>query len=128
MKRRDILKAGSGALALSGLIAAPAGAAVSKPPFAWSSAQAKKMVGQTFWLNHPERRALKLVLKAVTLPKTKQARMDTFSLQFDGVDAGVTANTYEFDHAAAGRFSMYLVPATPGPRNKRYRAEFNLLA
>jgi len=127
MKRRDILKAGSGAIALSGLFTAPA-KADDKPAFAWSSAVATQMVGQTFWLNHPERRALALVLTAVRLPKKQQARIDAFSLEFDSSEAAIAAATYEFDHPSIGRFSMFVVPATPAARNKSYRADFNLLA
>ena len=135
MKRRDILKAGSGALALSGVLVGQAHAAVKAAPapapapkaFAWSRAVATGMVGQTFWLNHPERRALALVLKAVVAPKTKQARIDQFSLMFESAEAGIAAATYEFDNASAGRFSMHLVPLAAGKNNKRYRADFSLL-
>jgi len=136
MKRRDILKAGSGALALSGMLVGQAQAAVTAAPvaatelkaFAWSRAMASSMVGQTFWLNHPERRALALVLKGVMSPKNKQPRLEQFSLVFDSAEAGIAAGTYEFDNTRAGRFSMHLVPLAPTRNNKRYRADFSLLA
>lgn len=127
MKRRDLLKAGSGAFALAGMLSAPARAA-TEAPFAWSLPVAIGLVGQTFWLNHPDRRALALVLQTVRAPTVKQARIDQFTLEFEGKDAGLTANTYEFEHPAAGRFHLYIEPMAAGPRNKRYRAEFNLIA
>ena len=131
MKRRDILKAGSGALALSGwMIPAQAAttAAAAAPAFAWTRAKATQLVGQTFWLNHPDRRALALVLKTVFVPKRQQPRMDQFSLFFDSVEANIAPGTYEFEHPAIGHFALHVVPATPAPKNKRYRADFSLLA
>lgn len=129
MKRRDILKAASGAIALSGLVVGQGQAqAATTPPFAWTRAAAQKLVGQTFWLNHPERRALALTLKSVSVPKLQQPRMDQFSLVFDSAEANIAAATYEFDHPVIGRFSLHLVPAAPGKAIKRYRADFSLLA
>ena len=129
MKRRGILKAVSGAFALSGLVVGQAKAqAAADAPFAWTRAAAHSLVGQTFWLDHPERRALALVLKTVFVPKLQQPHADQFSLVFDSAEANIAAATYEFDHPAIGRFSLHLVPATPGKGVKRYRADFNLLA
>lgn len=129
MKRRDILKASSGALALAGLVAGRASAqAAAEAPFAWSRAAARNLVGQTFWLAHPERRALALVLTRVFVPELQQPRIDQFSLFFDSAETNIAAATYDLDHSALGRFALHLVPAAAGKGNKRYRADFNLLA
>ena len=128
MQRRDILKAGSGALALSGLLLGRAQAQQADAPFAWSRQAADALLGQTFWLNHPERRALALVLGAVTVPEQAQPRLDQFSLVFNSAETGIAAATYEFEHPTAGRFALHLVPAAPGTRNMQYRADFSLLA
>ncbi|MBJ7309369.1 DUF6916 family protein [Rugamonas sp. CCM 8940] len=75
MKRRELLKKiGGSSLALAGLglAAAPsrAGAAdadggAGSAGFVWSQAAASALVGQPFWLNHPEFGAVSLTLEAV---------------------------------------------------------------
>jgi hypothetical protein len=127
MKRRDILKAGSGALALASLFN-PATSAAAGSGFAWSEAAAKALVGQTFWLNHPERRALALVLTAVHAHPQPQPRLAQFSLEFASTETTIAAASYEFEQAATGLFSLFIQPAAAGAGNTRYRAEFSLLA
>lgn len=126
MKRRELLKAWTGVLALPAMAALPAAAATK--PFAWSRKSAKALVGQTFWLLHPERRALALVLKNVEPAKEKHAGIDAFSLYFDSSVNGLTSATYEWDHPTTGLFSLYISAVAAGPRNKRFRADFSLLA
>jgi hypothetical protein len=128
MKRRDILKAGSGALALSSLMAAPLQAtAADGTAFAWNRAAAESLVGQTFWLNHPELHAVALVLRMVRAMPA-QPHVEQFSLYFDSTVSGIAAGTYEIENGAVGLFALHVAPATPAPRNKRYRADFSLLA
>jgi hypothetical protein len=126
MKRRDLLKFGSSAAALTALWSAPAKAA-DAAPFAWSRGAAAALVGQTFWLNHPDRNALALVLDAVRAPQETQARIDQFSLEFSSDETAIAAATYEFEHAALGHFALFISPAGQGAGNKLYRADFSLL-
>lgn len=128
MKRRDLLKAGSGALALSSLMVAPVQVqAADSPAFAWNRAAAEGLVGQTFWLSHPDRRAVALVLRMVrAMPQ--QPHVEQFSLYFDSTEAGIAAGTYDIENSAVGQFALHVAPVTAAPRNKRYRADFSLLA
>lgn len=106
----------------------PAAQAASAAPFAWSSAAAEAMVGQTFWLNHPQRNALALVLGAVRVVSPAQAGTDQFSLQFASTETGVAAATYDLEHPTLGHFALYLAPAAADANNTTYRADFSLLA
>jgi hypothetical protein len=58
----------------------------------------------------------------------QQAHVEQFSLYFDSTEAGIAAGTYELEQSAIGSFTLHVAPAAPGPRNKRYRADFSLLA
>ena len=107
---------------------APAAKAAQDAPFAWSSAAAEAMVGQTFWLNHPERSALALVLGAVRLAGAAQNGVDQFSLQFTSAETGIAAATYDIEHPAIGHVALYLAPAAADAANTTYRADFSLLA
>jgi hypothetical protein len=131
MKRRDILRAGASSLALAGMIgaAAPQAAAADASSFAWSHATALALVGQQFWLNHPELRAIGLTLADVQAPATQgDPRMQQFSLVFASDGARFAAGTYEIDHATLGRIMLFLAPAGSGAGAPRYRADFSLLS
>jgi hypothetical protein len=127
MKRRDLLKFGGSAVAMTAMLT-PAAKAAQELPFAWSSAAAEAMVGQSFWLNHPQRNALALVLNAVRPVTGAQAGIDQFSLQFSSSETGIAAATYDLEHPAIGHFALYLAPAAADAGNTFYRADFNLLA
>jgi hypothetical protein len=127
MKRRDILKVGSSALAVSALWTSGARAEGSAA-FAWSSAAAAALVGQSFWLNHPERGALALQLSAVPSSAAQQPGIDQFSLRFDSSEIGIAAGTYDVEHPAIGHFALFLAPASNKANNKQYRADFSLLS
>ena len=128
MKRRDILKAGAGSLAATGLwsTGAQAGATAAgvAPAFAWSLAAAAGLVGQPFWLNHPELRALSLTLLNIDVPEKQLPQLSQFTLVFGTRGPAFNEGTYELEHAAIGRFELHLAPGGPA----RYRAVFNLLA
>lgn len=138
MKRRNLLKLGGGSLALAGLglAASRPAAAASSADFVWSRAAADALVGQPFWLNHPELGAVGLTLEAVggtpaaTAPAAAgAARSEQFTLLFvgpRGQQAG--QGSYELDHERIGRFTLLLVPAAPRPGASVYRSDFNLLA
>lgn len=162
MKRRALLKMGGGSLALAGLgLAAPATAATpqdgvtaaAQNGYRWSQAGAQALVGQQFWLNHPEGGAIGLRLEAVTAAATDTAAqagtaagpapaapvpqppvpqpplLQQFTLLFEGpAGTGFAAGSYEMDHAAIGRFALYLAPAGKRTGANLYRAEFSLLA
>jgi hypothetical protein len=127
MKRRDILRAGASSLALAGMTAAAPQAAASAN-FAWSRASALALVGQAFFLNHPELRAIGLTLAEVQTPQHADPRLQQFSLLFASDGAQFGAGTYELEHASLGRFNLYLAPAGKGAGAARYRADFSLLA
>jgi len=127
MKRRYFLKSAGATLALSGLglhatLAAAAG-------FHWSRAGAAALVGQSFWLNHPERGALALTLAAVHAPAQQpDPRLEQFSLRFRAPGSVAIADaSYDMDHPAIGRFSLHLAPAGQDADGANYRADFTLL-
>lgn len=136
MKRRNLLKLGGGSLALAGLGLAASRPAAAAADFVWSRAAADALVGQPFWLNHPELGAVGLTLEAVsgtpaaTAPAAAGAqRSEQFSLLFvgpRGQQAG--QGSYELDHERIGRFTLLLVPGAPRPGASVYRSDFNLLA
>ena len=148
MKRRHLLKFAGGSLALAG-IGLPAGTARAdasgadaagtnaagpdNSAFAWNRASAQGLVGQSFWLNHPEAGAMAIVLAAVGLPHTKNAadsalRIDQFSLVFHGpLQPQVAGDTYALDHPLLGRFDLYLSPGGRAGGNAVYRSDFSLL-
>ncbi|NHZ42240.1 DUF6916 family protein [Massilia aquatica] len=131
MKRRDILRAGASSLAFAGMMgaAAPQAAASAATPFAWSHASALALVGQQFWLNHPELRAIGITLAEVQTPATQDdPRLRQFSLVFASDGARFAAGTYEIDHATLGRFLLFVAPAGNAAGAPRYRADFSLMA
>lgn len=128
MKRRQFLRSASTTLALAGLglhkLAAAAG------DFRWSRASAAALVGQSFWLNHPELGALAITLAAVRVAATKtpDPRLDQFSLLFRapaGIE--VAGGTYEMDHPALGRFLLHLAPGGHDGEGAMVRSDFTLL-
>lgn len=137
MKRRNLLKLGGGSLAMAGLglAASRPAAAAAATDFVWSRAAADALVGQPFWLNHPEMGAVGLTLEAVSGPPAGTApaaagavRCEQFSLVFvgpRGQQAG--QGSYELDHERIGRFTLLLAPGTPRPGASVYRSDFNLL-
>ncbi|MFL6659260.1 MAG: DUF6916 family protein [Massilia sp.] len=125
MKRRDILKVGSSALAVGALWTSSARAEGSAG-FAWSSAAAAALVGQSFWLNHPQRGALALQLAGVQTGVASPG-VDQFSLQFSSSETGIAAGTYDAEHPTIGHFAVFLAPASNKANNTLYRADFSLL-
>lgn len=129
MKRRDILRAGASSIAFAGMwSAATPAAAAAATDFAWNRAAALALVGQPFWLNHPELRAIGLTLDAVLTPDHVAAdpRLEQFSLSFSSAGIRFAAGTYEMEHAAIGRFMLYVAP-TGTSAAPRYRADFSLM-
>ncbi|MDQ1830018.1 DUF6916 family protein [Massilia scottii] len=135
MKRRDILRAGASSIAFAGMLgaAAPQAAATTASggasAFAWSHATALALVGQQFWLNHPELRAIGLTLAEVQTPAASaDPRLQQFSLVFSSDGARFGAGTYDIDHATLGRFMLFVAPAGMDAATPRYRADFSLMA
>ena len=128
MKRRELLKAGASSLATASLWTAGSAAAAGETPaaagFAWSKAVAGGLVGEAFWLNHPQLRAIELTLLTMEVPEKAVPGMSQFSLVFGTRGPAFSEGTYELEQAAIGHFELHLVPAGPA----RYRAVFNLLA
>lgn len=144
MKRRDLLKlyAGSaviGGMGMAGAAPAVAGDAVSASAataaapgdagYAWSLAAAKALVGQQFWLNHPELRAVRLKLLRVAQPaRQADPAMQQFSLVFEGAALlAVAEGTYELQNSRTGVFQLHLVPLPRVKGLSNFRADFNLL-
>lgn len=128
MKRRDILRAGASSLAFAGMIGAAVPRASASDSFAWSRATALALVGQQFFLNHPELRAIGLTLADVQTPQHQDPQLQQFSLVFASDGARFGAGTYEIDQATLGRFSLFVAPAGNATGAPRYRADFSLLA
>lgn len=127
MKRRNLLKIAGGSLALTGfgLKTAAAGEA-----FRWSRAGAAALVGQSFWLNHPQFGAMAITLAGVDLRATNKPdpRLEQFSLVFQAPQANaVLEGTYDMDHPALGRFALHLAPAGNAGDLASYRSDFTLL-
>lgn len=130
MKRRDILRAGASSLAFAGMIGAtaPRASAAASASFAWNRATALALVGQQFFLNHPELRAIGLTLAEVQTPERQDPQLQQFSLVFTSDGTRFAAGTYEIDQATLGRFSLFVAPAGNATGAPRYRADFSLLA
>lgn len=129
MKRRNLLKIAGGSLALAGFGMHTA-ARADGGAFIWNRASAQGLVGQSFWLNHPQAGALAITLASLKLPETKSAdaRIEQFSLVFHGpLLPDVAADTYELDHPMLGRFQLYLSPGGRAAGNAVYRSDFSLL-
>lgn len=130
MKRRHLLKIAGGSLALAGFGLHAGAARASDREFAWSRASAQGLVGQAFWLNHPQAGALQITLASLNLAETKStdARIEQFSLVFHGpLLPALVGDTYELDHPTLGRFPLYLAPAGDTGANAVYRSDFSLL-
>ncbi len=129
MKRRQFLKSAGTTLALAGFGLNGTFAAAAED-FRWSRTQADALVGQSFWLNHPEFGAMAITLAAVRAPTTKtpDPRLDQFSLLFRApADNAVADGTYDMDHPALGRFALHLTPAGRDAEGASYRSDFTLL-
>lgn len=127
-QRRSLLKAGAGSLAMAGL-GLPAAHAEGQD-FSWSRAGAELLVGQYFWLNHPEHRALQIKLEAVQAPAAPTPGMQHFTLLFSAAAApAIKSGTYDIEQEVTGHSQLFLQPtgARQGTR-VTLRAEFNLLA
>jgi len=128
MKRRQFLKSAGTTLALTsfGLNTTLAAAAED---FQWSRASAEALVGQSFWLNHPEFGAMAVTLAAVRVPRTKtpDPHLDQFSLLFRTAGPAVADGIYEMDHPALGRFSLHLTPGGHDAEGAMCRSDFTLL-
>jgi hypothetical protein len=99
--------------------------------FAWSRAAAESLAGQSFWLNHPQHRALQLTLAAVETaalaPEGGGALQ--FSLLFSAAAVpAILAGSYEIEHPAIGRQLLFLQPAARQGARVTLRADFNLQA
>lgn len=131
MKRRKLLKIASGSLALAGIgLTTGAAAQEGASDAAWSRDRADSLLGQSFWLMHPQAGALALTLAKVVVPehKTPDPRIDQFSLVFHGpLQPAIADGTYDLDHPAFGRFSLHMTPAGRSGGNQLYRADFSLL-
>lgn len=129
MKRRHFLKSAGTTLALAGL-GLNTTLAAAADDFRWSHASASALVGQSFWLNHPELGAMAITLASLRVPATRtpDPRLDQFSLVFRA-PAGprIADGTYEMDHPALGRFALHLVPAGQDADGASYRSDFTLL-
>jgi hypothetical protein len=131
--RRALLKAGGGSLLVAGLgIApgAPAAAAENKgDTFTWTRAGAQRLVGQLFWLNHPEYRALQIKLEAVQTSKLAPhgAEAKQFTVIFSAAaQPAIKAGSYEIENEATGRQLVFLQPGARQGARITLRADFNL--
>lgn len=127
MKRRAFLKSASGSLALAGI---GLQTALAADDFRWSQANASALVGQSFWLNHPELGAVALTLTAVRTPAQQpEPRLQQFSLVFSAAaGTAIASGTYDMEHAALGAFALHLAPAGSEGNAALYRSDFTLLA
>jgi hypothetical protein len=129
--RRTLLKAGGGSLLVAGLgLGAPAvRAQEGGSGFAWSRGAAESLVGRQFWLNHPEYRALPIMVEAVVssrlAPEGAEARQ--FTLVFSAAaQPAIKAGSYEIENEATGRQLVFLQPAARQGARVTLRADFNL--
>jgi hypothetical protein len=128
-----------------------AASAVLAPLTAWASSRALRQVSLSalsqaafaeqlhtvFLVRLTDGRVVELELKKVesSLPDTSPGRRfpgvrwESFSLVFGGAqDAFLPQETYEFEHAALGRFSLFIVPiGVPEDNEQRYQAIFTQL-
>jgi hypothetical protein len=144
MKRRDLLKLYAGSAVIGGMgmasaasavagdnaAVAPAAAAPGDAGYAWSLAAAEALLGQQFWLNHPELRAVPLKLLRVTQPaRQPDPAMQQFSLVFEGAALlAVAEGTYELQNSRIGVFLLHLVPLARVNGLSNFRADFSLLS
>jgi hypothetical protein len=144
MKRRDLLKLYAGSAVIGGMgmasaasavagdnaAVAPAAAAPGDAGYAWSLAAAEALLGQQFWLNHPELRAVPLKLLRVTQPaRQPDPAMQQFSLVFEGAALlAVAEGTYELQNSRTGVFLLHLVPLARVNGLSNFRADFSLLS
>lgn len=129
MKRRHFLKSAGSTLALASL-GLHATLAFATTGFRWSRAGAAGLVGQSFWLNHPLRGAMAIVLADLREPALTQLdpRLEQFSLMFRAPAADQVADgTYELEHATLGQFALHLIPAGRDGDDALYRSDFTLL-
>jgi hypothetical protein len=128
--RRTLLKAGGGSLLVAGLGLAPAARAEeSGNSFAWSRSAAQALVGQLFWLNHPQHRALQIKLEAVQAAKLapQGAEIHQFAVVFSAAALpAITAGSYEIENEATGRQLVFLQPGARQGARIALRADFNL--
>jgi hypothetical protein len=128
--RRALLKAGGGSLLVAGLGLGPAAqAAQGGDSFAWSRAGAERLVGQFFWLNHPEHRALQIKLEAVEAAKLAPhgAEGKQFTVVFSAAaQPAIKSGSYEIEHEATGRQLVFLQPGARQGARVTLRADFNL--
>ncbi|SFG45302.1 hypothetical protein SAMN05518865_112122 [Duganella sp. CF458] len=128
--RRTLLKAGGGSL-LAGLgLRAPAAlASENGNSFGWSRAAAELLVGQVFWLNHPEHRALQIKLERVQASKIAPdgAQVTQFTVVFSAAaQPAILAGSYEIENEATGRQLVFLQPGVRQGALVTLRADFNL--
>ncbi len=131
--RRTLLKAGGGSLLAAGLgLRAPAALAEQgDSPFSWSRAAAERLVGQQFWLNHPEYRALQIRLEQVQASRIAPngAQAHQFTVVFSAAaQPAIRAGSYEIENEATGRQLVFLQPGARQGALVTLRADFNLHA
>lgn len=130
MKRRALLKIAGGSLVLAGVAFEGGPVRAAEGEFDWRRASAQGLVGQAFWLHHPQAGALALTLAALTEPATKRIdpRIEQFTLVFHGPpQPSIAADTYALDHSMIGRFQLYLSPGGRAGASAVYRSDFSLL-
>ena len=140
INRRTLLKAGSGSLALASLGVAAGAATVAGTAtaadavigeFQWSRAAAARLVRQVFWLNHPEHRAMQILLESVEDRKADlpMPGAEQFTLHFAApATPAIMAGSYELDNHETGRQLVFLQPGARDGKRLALRADFNLLA
>jgi hypothetical protein len=129
--RRTLLKAGGGSLLAAGLgLRAPAALADENGnSFGWSRAAAERLVGQVFWLNHPEHRALQIKLERVQASTIAPdgAQVKQFTVLFSAAaQPAIRAGSYEIENEATGRQLLFLQPGARQGALVTLRADFNL--
>lgn len=129
--RRTLLKAGGGSLLAAGLgLRAPAVRATENGSgFVWSRAAAEGLVGQVFWLNHPEHRALQIKLERVQASSVAPAGAEAkqFTVLFSAAaQPAIQAGSYEIENQATGRQLVFLQPGAREGALVVLRADFNL--
>jgi len=129
--RRTLLKAGGGSLLVAGLGMVPAAQAVAGGAFNWGRAGAEGMVGQLFWLNHPEYGALQIKLEAVETSNLapQGAEAEQFTVVFSAAaQPAIKSGSYEIENEATGRQLVFLQPGARQGALVTLRADFNLHA
>jgi len=128
--RRILLKAGGGSLLAAGLGLAPVvRAAQGGDALAWNRAGLERQIGQAFWLNHPEYRALQITLEAVETAKLAPhgAEARQFVAVFSAAaQPAIKSGSYELENEATGRQLVFLQPGARQGARITLRADFNL--